>query len=114
MVRGQRVDARGDGRPHRGRELPSDVGTLRQRRGELLEEERVSSRHPDQSSHRVWRKHFADQVLDDLGALRAQGVTEVFFDLNQSPQVCSPDVDTGAALAYAERVLDAFAPAHAR
>ena len=43
-------------------------------------------------------------------ALRTQGVTEVFLDLNFSPRVGSPDVDAGAALAYAERVLDAFAP----
>jgi probable F420-dependent oxidoreductase len=53
-----------------------------------------------------------EQVLDDLAALRAQGVTEVFFDLNLSPRIGSPDVDAGAALAYAERVLDAFAPAN--
>jgi len=52
-----------------------------------------------------------EQVLEDLDALRAQGVTEVFFDLNLSPRVGSPDVDAGEALAYAERVLDAFAPA---
>jgi alkanesulfonate monooxygenase SsuD/methylene tetrahydromethanopterin reductase-like flavin-dependent oxidoreductase (luciferase family) len=51
-----------------------------------------------------------EQVLDDLVALRAQGVTEVFFDLNLSPRVGHPDVDPGAALACAERVLDAFAP----
>jgi len=50
-----------------------------------------------------------EQVLDDLAALRAQGVTEVFFDLNLSPRVNGPDVDAGAALEYAERVLDAFA-----
>jgi probable F420-dependent oxidoreductase len=53
-----------------------------------------------------------EQVLEDLDALRAQGVTEVFFDLNLSPRVGSPDVDAGEALAYAERVLDAFAPAN--
>lgn len=53
------------------------------------------------------------QVLDDLVGLRAQGVTEVFFDLNFSPLVGSPDVDAGEALAYAEHVLDAFAPANA-
>jgi hypothetical protein len=53
-----------------------------------------------------------EQVLEDLDALRAQGVTEVFFDLNLSPWVGSPDVDGGEALAYAERVLDAFAPAN--
>ena len=42
-----------------------------------------------------------EQVLTDLKALRAQGVTEVFLDLNLSPRV---------GPAYAERVLDAFAP----
>jgi probable F420-dependent oxidoreductase len=53
-----------------------------------------------------------EQVLDDLDALRDHGVTEVFFDLNLSPRVGSPDVDATEALAYAERVLDAFAPAN--
>jgi probable F420-dependent oxidoreductase len=53
-----------------------------------------------------------EQVFEDLDALRAQGVTEVFFDLNLSPRVGSPDVDAGEALAYAERVLEAFAPAN--
>jgi probable F420-dependent oxidoreductase len=51
-----------------------------------------------------------EQVLGDLASLRAQGVTEVFLDLNVSPRVNSPGVDAGAALAYAERVLDAFRP----
>lgn len=53
------------------------------------------------------------QVLDDLAALRAQGVTEVFFDLNLSPRVDFPHIDAGAAFEYADRVLDAFAPANA-
>jgi alkanesulfonate monooxygenase SsuD/methylene tetrahydromethanopterin reductase-like flavin-dependent oxidoreductase (luciferase family) len=53
-----------------------------------------------------------EQVLRDLAALRAQGVTEVFLDLNLSPRVVSRDVDARAALAYAERVLDAFGPVH--
>jgi probable F420-dependent oxidoreductase len=42
-----------------------------------------------------------EQVLADLKALHAKGVTEVFLDLNLSPHV---DV------AYADRVLDAFTP----
>jgi alkanesulfonate monooxygenase SsuD/methylene tetrahydromethanopterin reductase-like flavin-dependent oxidoreductase (luciferase family) len=54
-----------------------------------------------------------EQVLDDLAALRARGVTEVFLDLNLSPRVAFPDVDAASALAYAERVLDAFAPVSA-
>ena len=54
-----------------------------------------------------------EQVLDDLAALRAEGVTEVFFDLNFSPRGGPPDLDAAAAaLAYAERVLNAFAPAN--
>jgi hypothetical protein len=52
----------------------------------------------------------AERVLDGFAALRAQGVTEVFLDLNLSPRVSSPGVGAGAALEYAERVLDAFAP----
>lgn len=54
-----------------------------------------------------------DQVLDDLVALRAKGVTEVFFDLNLSPRVGFPSADREAAFDYAERVLDTFAPAAA-
>ena len=46
-----------------------------------------------------------EQTLDELVALRAQGVTEVFLDLNLSPGV---DVDD------AERVLEAFAPTRLR
>jgi alkanesulfonate monooxygenase SsuD/methylene tetrahydromethanopterin reductase-like flavin-dependent oxidoreductase (luciferase family) len=42
-----------------------------------------------------------EQVLDDLAALRGQGVTAVFFDLNFSPRVNFAEVDVGAALPYA-------------
>ena len=42
-----------------------------------------------------------EHVLDALRALRAQGVTEVFLDLNLSPRA---DAD------HADRVLEAFAP----
>ncbi|WP_088288336.1 TIGR03619 family F420-dependent LLM class oxidoreductase [Kineosporia sp. A_224] len=51
-----------------------------------------------------------EQVLDDLAALSAQGVTEVFLDLNLAPRVSAPDAVEHASLAYAEHVLDAFAP----
>ena len=54
-----------------------------------------------------------EQVLGDLVALRSQGVTELFIDLNLSPRVSAPGVDPRTALGYAERVLDAFAPAGA-
>ncbi|KQX69790.1 TIGR03619 family F420-dependent LLM class oxidoreductase [Angustibacter sp. Root456] len=52
-----------------------------------------------------------EQILEDVAALSQQGVTEVFVDLNFSPRVGSPDVDAGEAMAYAEQVLEAFAPA---
>lgn len=51
-----------------------------------------------------------EQVIDDLRGLAAQGVTEVFLDLNFSPRVGDPSVDPAESTAYAERVLAAFAP----
>ena len=73
---------------------------------DLLDDDSGGRRRPLQGTR--------EQVLDDLAALRAQGVTEVFLDLNFSPRVNFPDVDAGAALEYAERVLDAFAPTRLR
>jgi probable F420-dependent oxidoreductase len=70
---------------------------------DLLDDDPGPRRRPLQGTRR--------QVLDDLAALQAHGVTEVFLDLNLSPRVGHPDVDSGAALAHAERVLEAFAPA---
>ena len=72
--------------------------------GDLVDEDAGTQRRPFQGTR--------EQVLDDLAALRAQGVTEVFLDLNLSPRISSPDVDAAEALTYAERVLDTFAPAN--
>ena len=69
---------------------------------DLLDDEPDGRRRPLQGTR--------EQVLADLALLRTQGVTEVFLDLNLSPRVTSPSVDLDAALTYAERVLDAFAP----
>jgi probable F420-dependent oxidoreductase len=52
-----------------------------------------------------------EQVRGDLEALRAQGVTEVFLDLNWDPEVGSPDADPATAVGRAEEALEAFAPA---
>lgn len=52
----------------------------------------------------------AAQINDDLKALEAQGVDEVFLDLNFDPAVGSPHADPAASLAYAHEVLTAFAP----
>jgi probable F420-dependent oxidoreductase len=70
---------------------------------DLLDAEPDGSRRPLQGTR--------EQVLADLQALAGQGVTEVFLDLNFSPRVGSPDVDAVDATAYAEQVLEAFAPA---
>jgi probable F420-dependent oxidoreductase len=72
---------------------------------DLLDDDPGPQRRPLQGTR--------EQVLEDLAALRAQGVTEVFLDLNFSPRVTSPGADVAAALSHADRVLDAFAPAHA-
>jgi probable F420-dependent oxidoreductase len=52
-----------------------------------------------------------EQVRGDLEELRAQGVTEVFLDLNWDPEVGSPDADPDTAVGRAEEALEALAPA---
>jgi probable F420-dependent oxidoreductase len=52
-----------------------------------------------------------EQVRGDLDDLRAQGVTEVFLDLNWDPEVGSPSADPDAAVRRAEETLEALAPA---
>jgi probable F420-dependent oxidoreductase len=51
------------------------------------------------------------QIRDDTAWLASQGVTEVFYDLNWDPRVGSPDADPAAAVARAEEILRALAPA---
>ncbi|MGG5260502.1 TIGR03619 family F420-dependent LLM class oxidoreductase [Phycicoccus avicenniae] len=52
----------------------------------------------------------ADQLLDDVAALGANGATEVLLDLNLAPDVGTPDVAEEAALERAEVLLEALAP----
>lgn len=52
-----------------------------------------------------------DEIRDDLPALAAQGITEVFVDLNFDPAVGHPDVAPADALAHALTVLTALTPA---
>ena len=65
---------------------------------------REAGRDPDAAADRGAPDAASGSALDELAALRAQGVTEVFLDLNLSPG----DVDD------AERVLEAFAPTRPR
>jgi probable F420-dependent oxidoreductase len=50
------------------------------------------------------------QIREDTEWLAAQGVTEVFYDLNWDPLVGSPGADPAAAAARASELLDALAP----
>jgi alkanesulfonate monooxygenase SsuD/methylene tetrahydromethanopterin reductase-like flavin-dependent oxidoreductase (luciferase family) len=51
-----------------------------------------------------------DEIRGDLGAMAAQGVTEVFVDLNFDPEIGAPDTDPAEALRRAEEALEALAP----
>lgn len=51
-----------------------------------------------------------DEIRGDLDAIAAQGVTEIFFDLNFDPEIGSPDADPAVALRRAEEVLETLAP----
>jgi len=55
-----------------------------------------------------------DEVRGDLAEIAAQGITELFVDLNFDPQVGSPDADPAASMAHAEEALDGFAPRSTR
>ncbi|HEV3174070.1 MAG TPA: TIGR03619 family F420-dependent LLM class oxidoreductase [Actinocrinis sp.] len=54
-----------------------------------------------------------EQIRDDAAWLAAQGVTELFYDLNWDPLIGHPDVDPAAATAYAEGIIRALAPSAA-
>jgi len=69
---------------------------------DLLDDDPGPARRPLQGT--------AEQVLDDLADLRAQGASEVLVDLNFSPRAGSADLLEADALACAERVLAALSP----
>jgi probable F420-dependent oxidoreductase len=52
----------------------------------------------------------AEQIRDDLASLEAQGVDEVFLDLNFDPRVAERNAEPVASVDLAHEVLDAFAP----
>ena len=101
---GESVETVRDGAREAGRD-PDAVRIVVRGLVDLADDDPGGQRRPLQGTR--------EQVLDDLAALRAQGVTEVFLDLNFSPRVVSPAVGAAAALDYAERVLVTFAPANA-
>src|SRR5215207_6001858 len=50
------------------------------------------------------------EIRGDFDMLAAQGVTEVFVDLNFDPEIGAPDSDPAEALRRAEEALEALAP----
>jgi probable F420-dependent oxidoreductase len=50
------------------------------------------------------------EIRSDFDMLAAQGVTEVFVDLNFDPEIGAPDTDPAGALRRAEEALEALAP----
>jgi probable F420-dependent oxidoreductase len=50
------------------------------------------------------------QIRADAAALEEQGVTELFYDLNFTPDIGSPDVAPAVAAGRAEELLAALAP----
>lgn len=52
---------------------------------------------------------FAD-IAADIEAIAAQGMTELFFDLNFDPEIGSIDADPAASMRRAEEVMREFAP----
>jgi probable F420-dependent oxidoreductase len=102
---GAAIETVHDGAREAGRD-PAAVQIVVRGVVDLLDDEPGGLRRPLQGT--------LGQVLDDIRALGAQGVTEVFLDLNLSPRVGFPDVDAGDAVEHAERVLEAFAPTKPR
>jgi alkanesulfonate monooxygenase SsuD/methylene tetrahydromethanopterin reductase-like flavin-dependent oxidoreductase (luciferase family) len=51
-----------------------------------------------------------EQIASDLEPIAAQGVTELFVDLNFDPRVGSPDADVAESRRRVDEVLDALAP----
>jgi probable F420-dependent oxidoreductase len=52
-----------------------------------------------------------DEIRGDLAVIAAQGVTELFVDLNFDREIGTPDADPDISMRRAHEVLDALAPA---
>lgn len=52
----------------------------------------------------------AAQIREDFDQLAADGVTELFIDLNFDPEVGSPEADPAESMRRAEHLLNTFAP----
>jgi alkanesulfonate monooxygenase SsuD/methylene tetrahydromethanopterin reductase-like flavin-dependent oxidoreductase (luciferase family) len=69
----------------------------------------VRVRPPGREGRRPLTGSF-EEIRGDFAPLAAQGVTELFLDLNFDPEVTGPDTDPAASMDRAMAALDAFAP----
>jgi hypothetical protein len=51
-----------------------------------------------------------EEIRGDLAGIAAQGMTELFVDLNFDREITGPDADPAGSLRRAEDALQAFAP----
>ncbi|MFD8558473.1 TIGR03619 family F420-dependent LLM class oxidoreductase [Streptosporangium canum] len=51
-----------------------------------------------------------EEIRQDVAALEARGVTDVFHDLNFDPEIGSPDADPEESMRRADAALEALAP----
>jgi probable F420-dependent oxidoreductase len=66
---------------------------------------------PHGGSHRPSLTGTPEQIRADLDDIAAQGITELFIDLNFDPEIGSPDADPAESRRRADDALAAFAPA---
>ncbi|UQX89792.1 TIGR03619 family F420-dependent LLM class oxidoreductase [Jatrophihabitans telluris] len=72
---------------------------------------RLSETRSDDNEGRPQLTGTARQIMDDLELLGAQGVDEVFIDLNFVPEIGDPSAEADSAMNRAVHVLETFAPA---
>ncbi|REF00931.1 TIGR03619 family F420-dependent LLM class oxidoreductase [Thermomonospora umbrina] len=73
----------------------------------------VRVRPPGRPDRRPLTGSFAE-ILDDCARLAADGVTELFVDLNFDPEITGPNVSPDASMERAEEALEALRPADGR
>jgi probable F420-dependent oxidoreductase len=70
----------------------------------------VRARPSGEGGARVPLTGTLDEIRADLAGVAAQGMTELFVDLNFDPEIGSPDADPAESRRRADEVLEALAP----
>ncbi|WP_031161240.1 TIGR03619 family F420-dependent LLM class oxidoreductase [Streptosporangium roseum] len=70
----------------------------------------VTRIRPSRAAGRVPLTGSFEEIRQDVAALEARGVTDVFHDLNFDPEIGSPDADPEESMRRAGAALEALAP----